>query len=160
MLKRPQFTTVLIRPNNLGHYLQFGYECKLNEMIKIDTEHLSNSSKNEVLVECDYCGIEYSTKFCYYHKSITLGLESGILKSCCDTCTKQHKKLKEVLVNKHGFKPLPTVKFKQFEKDLMNSMRKTAISKIKFHNNNSESNASYLEVAERVLNFYNGEKSG
>lgn len=64
--------------------------CKKTEAkFGYSTSSLSKGSNKEVVVNCDYCGAEYSTTNKRYYIAVAKFADIGLIKDCCGSCKQQ-----------------------------------------------------------------------
>ena len=91
------------------HYVELGYVfTKMNETFISKIEHLTKGSNAEIIVRCDYCGEEYSTKFEVYNR---LKAKDYIKKDCCGNPLCTGKKAKETIQEKYKVNNLRELDF-------------------------------------------------
>lgn len=120
MLK-DKFINVEIKRQNVNHYKDKGYDCKVGDIIEININDLPAGSKIKVIAICDYCGKEKEVSYCHYIQSISgiihkypcghcKGLkikESNLIIYGVDSVMKLEEnktKLQETIMNKYGVK--------------------------------------------------------
>lgn len=88
MLKENQKVEVLWNGRTKKWYEDKGYEfTKLQDKFWVDVNDLPHSSGQRVTVICDYCGKEYTTRYCCYQK----GIEANQKNACSHcACAKRH----------------------------------------------------------------------
>jgi hypothetical protein len=72
------------------HYESLGYVFKYMGELKIPIEHLYENSNHEVNIKCDYCGKNFTKRYCVYIKGKNTG------KDACKKCS--GKKISENLL--------------------------------------------------------------
>ena len=83
---------------NKSYYVNLGYNfTKMGNEFDVLVEHLSKGSIAQVIVKCDYCGVEYKKPYANY---LSLKNESFLDKDCCSKC--KWKKIQDTLVDKYG----------------------------------------------------------
>lgn len=64
---------IIIKVNswNLKSYLKYGYECKVGDILEIDSKDISNGSNVKVNVKCSICDTIKNICYCDYIRNIT-----------------------------------------------------------------------------------------
>ena len=91
------------------HYVELGYVfTKMNESFISKIEHLTKGSNVEIVVKCDYCNNNYSTKWEVYNR---LKNKDFVGKDCCGNPLCTGKKAQETIQTKYGVKNIRELDF-------------------------------------------------
>ncbi len=140
LLLKDKSIVIEIKRQNVNHYKDRGYNCKVGDIVEVNINDLPIKSKIKITVICDYCGKEKDIPYCNYVKSISgiihkyacnhcIGLkikESNLIVYGVDSVMKLEKnknKLQKTMMNKYG------VKSPAQSKDVINKMKNTMIER-------------------------------
>lgn len=95
MLKKNQVLKLKVNRTSLDHYVEKGYEVKVNQTIMVAAEDLSHGSDKKVQVICDYCSQEFEKQFKRF-----IAQREHVQKDACKKCFSL--KQKEVVQAKYN----------------------------------------------------------
>lgn len=102
---------IIVHKTNKKYYNQLGYNCNVNDLIKVKVEDLPLSTKTKILIKCDYCGEIIERAYNNYIKQTQKDI---IHKDACIKCAAIKRKESNLL--KYGVEncmQLPDVQDKQ-----------------------------------------------